>query len=76
MAAHPLGRHVAHPSPLVGVAVEAVRRRGGELRVAAHDEDLAAQDGGGGVAPRLRAFGCKVPAVARGVVTLDLGRRS
>lgn len=72
VAAHPLGRHVAHARPLVAVAVEAVRGRRRELSVAAHDEDLAAQDGGGGVPPWLRTLSSKVPAVTHGVVALHL----
>ena len=72
MAAHALGGHVPHARPLVGVTVEAVGRGGGELRVAAHDEDLAAQHGRRCVAPRLRAFRRDAPAVANGVVALDL----
>lgn len=72
MAAHPLGRHVAHSSPQIGFAVKAISGGSGELGVAAHDEDLAPQDRRRRVAPRLGAFGCDVPAVSQGVVVLHL----
>lgn len=41
MAAHPLGRHVAHSSPLIGFTVKAISRGSCEFSVATHDEDLA-----------------------------------
>lgn len=72
MTAHPLGRHVPNSRPLVSFAVEAVGGDGGELCVATHDEDLAAQDSSRRVAPRLGAFGRDIPPVTHGVVALDL----